>query len=197
MKIKLRNRPFTLLAGALLLGMVQTAGAEPVAPAGLLDKSTQDRAAMVFDPIVRYELIALRNATIHFHRFENAAASGWNVPVSGCVEHPELGGMGYHFGNLEFYMNGKVNLLEPEVLLYEPKPNGKLSLVGLEYVVPAFAWEGEGFPHIFGDKMTWMGGPVEGEGEGDWIRHVWLWKHNPAGMFADFNPRVNCNFADD
>jgi hypothetical protein len=22
--------------------------------------------------------------------------------------------------------------------------------------------------------------------------HVWLWKHNPEGMFAQFNPRVSC-----
>jgi hypothetical protein len=22
--------------------------------------------------------------------------------------------------------------------------------------------------------------------------HVWLWKHNPTGMFAEWNPNVRC-----
>ena len=25
--------------------------------------------------------------------------------------------------------------------------------------------------------------------------HAWLWQHNPAGMFEDFNPRVTCAHA--
>jgi len=23
--------------------------------------------------------------------------------------------------------------------------------------------------------------------------HVWLWKHNPAGMFAEWNPGLSCS----
>jgi hypothetical protein len=23
-------------------------------------------------------------------------------------------------------------------------------------------------------------------------RHVWLWAHNPAGMYEDWNPKVSC-----
>jgi hypothetical protein len=25
--------------------------------------------------------------------------------------------------------------------------------------------------------------------------HVWLWRDNPAGMFADWNPKVSCAHA--
>jgi hypothetical protein len=25
-----------------------------------------------------------------------------------------------------------------------------------------------------------------------WALHVWVWKHNPSGMFADWNPQVSC-----
>jgi hypothetical protein len=25
--------------------------------------------------------------------------------------------------------------------------------------------------------------------------HVWVWKHNPSGMFEDWNPTVNCDHA--
>jgi hypothetical protein len=28
-----------------------------------------------------------------------------------------------------------------------------------------------------------------------WALHVWLWKHNPSGLFADWNPNVSCEFA--
>jgi len=27
---------------------------------------------------------------------------------------------------------------------------------------------------------------------GFYIHHAWVWKHNPAGMFADWNPEVTC-----
>jgi hypothetical protein len=23
--------------------------------------------------------------------------------------------------------------------------------------------------------------------------HVWLWKHNPSGLFAPFNPEASCS----
>jgi hypothetical protein len=28
-----------------------------------------------------------------------------------------------------------------------------------------------------------------------WGLHVWLWKDNPNGIFADWNPVVTCNHA--
>ena len=31
---------------------------------------------------------------------------------------------------------------------------------------------------------------------GIWALHVWLWKHNPSGMFDDWNPNVTCDYAD-
>lgn len=32
---------------------------------------------------------------------------------------------------------------------------------------------------------------------GIWGLHAWVWKHNPDGMFADWNPEVSCEFADE
>jgi hypothetical protein len=26
-----------------------------------------------------------------------------------------------------------------------------------------------------------------------WGLHVWVWKHNPSGLFASWNPNVNCS----
>jgi hypothetical protein len=28
---------------------------------------------------------------------------------------------------------------------------------------------------------------------GFWIMHAWVWGHNPAGMFEDWNPEVTCS----
>jgi hypothetical protein len=27
---------------------------------------------------------------------------------------------------------------------------------------------------------------------GFYIQHVWVWRHNPAGMFVDWNPELSC-----
>lgn len=141
------------------------------------------------DALVQQELAALRLATAHYHRFENAQAAGWNLPVTDCVSNPPIGGMGYHFGHEAFYLDGEANLLEPEILLYEPLPNGRLKLVAVEYIVPLFAWQGEGTPQLFGRDMNWV------EVFQEWQLHVWVWKHNPDGIFEDWNPAVSCEHA--
>ena len=28
---------------------------------------------------------------------------------------------------------------------------------------------------------------------GFYILHAWVWGHNPAGMFVDWNPEVSCS----
>jgi len=139
---------------------------------------------------VNRELAAVRRVTAPLHRIEVANERGWDIPVTPCMEHPTEGGMGYHIGNMTYYLNGEANALEPEVLLYEPGPNGQMRLVGVEYVVPFFAWDGnpneDDPPQLFGRDMN-LNEALE-----QWELHVWLWKHNPKGMFADWNPRVSC-----
>lgn len=141
---------------------------------------------------VHGDLAALRQVTAKFHRFENAASAEY-VQVTDCKEHPTEGGMGYHYGNFEYYLDGEANLLEPEVLVYEPGPNGKLHLVAVEYLVPFFAWAGDPDvddpPQLFGQDMK------RDDAQGEWLLHVWIWKHNPSGMFADWNPEVSCEHA--
>jgi hypothetical protein len=143
---------------------------------------------------VNADLAAARSATVHLQRFENAAPAGWDLQVTPCMENPSLGGMGYHYGNLEYYFDGEANVLEPEILLYEPQSNGRLRLVALEYAVPFFAWESgdpevDDPPQLFGRDMN------RADERGQWELHVWLWKHNPSGLFEDWNPNVTCEHA--
>ena len=71
------------------------------------------------------------------------SGAGWSAPITPCLmaadlpSQPGSGAMGFHWGNLAFIQDGGVvNLLQPELLLYEPEKNGKLRFVGVEYIVP-------------------------------------------------------------
>lgn len=142
---------------------------------------------------VNADLAAARRATAHLQRFENAAAGGWDFQATDCKENPPLGGMGYHFGNFDFYLDGEVNPAEPEILLYEPQASGRLRLVAVEYAVPYFTWAGDPEvddpPQVFGRDMKRV------DEMGEFQLHVWLWKHNPSGLFEDWNPNVTCEHA--
>src|SRR5688500_14831936 len=81
------------------------------------------------------DIARLRDLTAPFQRFESAAAAGWGAQITGCFSDPTLGGMGFHYGNVDL-IDGTVDVLEPELLLYEPQKNGRLRLVAVEYIVP-------------------------------------------------------------
>ena len=150
---------------------------------------------------VQAELAQVRAATARFHRVEEAVAAGYelgwvngagNRIVAGCVSHPTAGAMGYHYFNAELMADNAVDAVEPEVLVYAPAADGGLKLVAVEWVVrsdksnPAGVSEA---PSVLGMEMHIL---VPPPGPAFWLTHAWVWQHNPAGMFADFNPEVSC-----
>ena len=137
---------------------------------------------------VQREIARLRNLTAPFHDFETAANAGWGTRLTPCFSHPDLGGMGYHYGNPAL-IDGRVDVLEPELLLYEPQKNGRLRLVAVEYIVPFTAWTAAEPPQLLGRSFH------RNEAFGLWVLHVWHFRHNPSGIFADWNPNVSCAFA--
>lgn len=148
-------------------------------------------AALTSAPVsgaVQREIAELRALTAPFHRFETAVQAGWDTRITECFSHPELGGMGYHYGNPD-YIDGRVDALEPELLLYEPQKNGNMRLVAVEYIVPFDAWTSSEPPQLFGQSFS------RNEAFGIWALHVWHERNNPRGMFADWNPKVTCDNA--
>ncbi len=132
------------------------------------------------------ELKELRDATVKFHDIEVARDAQWDTAITGCLAI-EAGAMGYHIANLGL-LDGVVNAAEPEALLYEPMQNGKMRLVGVEYIVPRPAWQGATPPVLYGQEYAYVPAfDVYG-------LHVWLWRDNPDGMFAPWNPKVSCEF---
>jgi len=144
-------------------------------------------------------LAQVRRATARFHLVEGAVDAGYELGyvngsgvriITGCVAHPTAGGMGYHYFNKALIDDLTVDPLKPEGLVYAPDPNGKLQLAAVEYVVPGLASNPPGVsepPTVFGSKMVILVPAV-----GFHTLHAWVWRHNPAGMFAHWNPEVAC-----
>jgi hypothetical protein len=162
-------------------------------------------AVVVMIPTVAYadagreELAEVRQVTAQFHRVEAATEAGYelgyvngagNRIISGCIAHPTAGAMGYHYFNKELVDDLVVDVRKPEGLVYASGPAGQLKLVAVEYVVPGPNSNPPGVsepPSVLGMEMHILVPAV-----GFYIMHAWVWRHNPAGMFADWNPDVTC-----
>lgn len=134
------------------------------------------------------ELNQVRRATSAFFNFDVAVAAKWDTAISPCVESP-MGGMGFHIANLDQLDNGTLSLLRPEVLLYAPTEDGSMEFLGVEYIVPAPEWTADEPPQILGQSLHFN------PAQNIWALHVWIGRDNPAGIFADWNPEVSCQFA--
>lgn len=136
------------------------------------------------------DLAALRALTARFHDVERAKAAGWDVLVPDCRDNPPVGGMGWHYLN-PAYIGLDLDVLEPQVLIYEPQRNGQMRFVGAEYLIPFDLLPSEAEPPVL------MGQAFEQNfGDNVWMLHVWVGRHNPDGMFATWNPNVSCQYAD-
>jgi hypothetical protein len=102
------------------------------------------------------------------------------------------GAMGVHFVNMSL-VGPTLDPLKPQVLIYEPLPDGKLQLAAAEWFMPYS--KGMKPPQLFGHAFygPMMGHyPVMPKELVHYDLHVWLWKHNPAGTFSPTNPDVKC-----
>jgi hypothetical protein len=89
----------------------------------------------------------------------------------------------------------------PSILIYEPQADGSLQLVAVENLVFRWAWREAGNkkpPSYQGVPYDLMQDDPDTKVdeahmfEPHYDRHVWLFRHNPNGTFAQFNPRVSC-----
>ena len=139
-----------------------------------------------FDANVRRDVETLRNATKAFKELAAAEAAGYPTKLNMCVSDSTMGGMGYHLIDRKLW-DEKLEIEHPEMLIYAPVGDGKVELVGVEYVVPyKFHPATEKAPRLFGQELKrW-------DQFNYWEIHVWAWRRNAAGLFADWNPSVKC-----
>jgi hypothetical protein len=181
-----------VLAVVLLPTIAFAGGDAPADPA-----ATHDHAA--HNAGLEDELAEVRRATARFHRVEEVIDAGYelgwvngsgNRIITGCVSHPTAGAMGYHYFHPALMADLTVDPLKPEALVYAPTRDGGLKLVAVEWIARGPNTNPPGVsqpPSVLGMQMHILVPAV-----GFYLTHAWLWRHNPAGMFADWNPKVSC-----
>ena len=127
------------------------------------------------------DLERARQATAAYHDQGKATDAGYQKFLP-CFDDG-VAGMGQHYVNFAL-MDATVDAAAPEALVYEVTPSGE-KLVAVEYLVPYTAWASNlPAPSLFGKAFG------RHDDLGLWALHAWLWKPNPDGMHADFNPSV-------
>ena len=138
----------------------------------------------------------VRRATSRYRDINVALAEEW-VQGTPCVSGPNEGAMGVHFVKPERIGDGALDADEPEALIYEPLPGGRLRLVGVEFIVLASDWEAAhpegGTPALEGHLTNFVDAPNRYGLPAFYELHVWAWEHNPKGNFADWNTDVSCD----
>ena len=133
------------------------------------------------------DLGRLRAAGAQFQNIDTATGDEYSQ-ITGCMVDPMgSGGMGFHYAKADAF-DGVVDPVAPKALLYEPDSNGRLRLVAVEFIVPYTVASREGpAPRLFEQDF------VHNDDFQIWMLHAWIWKNNPAGTFATWNPNVNCD----
>lgn len=166
------------------------------------------------------DLAAVHAATERFRDVKIALAEGY-MPAPGSMceaasmmgRSSDLGAMGVHYFRPDLLgitapPNPRVDgtgthtdFTKPAILIYEPQANGSLELVAVENLVFIKAWEAAGNnapPSFHGKPFDRMeDDPATPADEAHMFEphydlHVWLYRDNPNGLFAQFNPKVSC-----
>jgi hypothetical protein len=136
----------------------------------------------------------VRDATAPFRDVRNVPA-GYE-PALGCVSGPLTGAMGVHFINPPLVGDAMLDPAHPEALIYESR-DGATRLVGVEFIVLFDVWhETHGLqdpPTVEGQLLHFTETPNRFGLPAFYELHVWAWRENPLGTFADWNSRVSCD----
>ena len=169
---------------------------------------------------VAAEIEKVRIATLKYQDVKVALAEGFIAdPTGGCISAAgaglpaKWGAMGIHYLNPKLLkishskprVDGKAtntDFLKPSILLYEPRADGSMKLVGVENLVFLNAWKSSGnlAPPMFAgrpydtmaDNSSTAGDEAHGF-EPHHDQHVYFKKMaNPEHQLMPFNPNVSC-----
>jgi hypothetical protein len=136
----------------------------------------------------------VRESTARFRDVSVAVAEGYALQF-GCVSGPDAGAMGMHYVNGALVADPALDPTRPELLVYEPLPDGRLRLVAADYLVIADAWHARqaATPELMGQLFHLFESPNRFGLPAFYTLHVWAWKENPNGTFVNWNPKVSCD----
>jgi hypothetical protein len=138
----------------------------------------------------------VREATRRFFDVRRAVAEDYQL-MFGCVSGPDDGAMGLHYVNMALVGDPALDPLRPEIVIYEPLPNGGRRLIGADYLVFAKDWHtanGAGnTPKLMGQLMHLIESPNRYGLDAFYTLHVWAWKPSPTGAFVNWHSDVSCD----
>ncbi len=139
------------------------------------------------------QLDALRAVLATYEDVDAALETGFER-FGDCMSGPQ-GAQGIHYTHGGRIGDPTLDVTRPEVLMYEPRTDGSLRLIGAEYLVFQQDWHDAGHeapPVLLGREFTLNTTLLD---EPFYALHVWVWQHNPLGLFANWNPLVRCDDA--
>jgi hypothetical protein len=136
----------------------------------------------------------VRDATERFKDVAVAEKEGYAL-MFGCVSGPDYGAMGLHYVNLGLVGDKVLDPARPEIVIYEPQPNGRLKLVGADFLIFAADWHAtnDATPQLGGQLMHLFESPNRFGLPDFYTLHVWAWKDNPTGTFSNWHANVSCD----
>ena len=129
----------------------------------------------------------VRAANGRFKDVSVAVAEGY-APIP-CASGVDGGAMGIHYVNGNYLKDAAPDIKRPQAVMYEPTPDGNMTLVAVEYITF------KGPASLEGQLFNFNGAPNRYGLDPFYELHVWAWKANPRGAFADMNPNVTCDHA--
>ena len=137
----------------------------------------------------------VRDATRRFQDIRQAEAEAYHL-LFGCVSGPDDGAMGLHYVNMALVVDPALDPKRPEIVIYEPTPNGKLRLIGADFLVTKARWEelhkDGSTPQLGGQLLHLFEAPNRFGLPDFYTLHVWAWKESPTGMFVNWHANVSC-----
>ena len=136
----------------------------------------------------------VRDATARFHDVAVAEREGYFLQF-GCVSGSDFGAMGMHFVNFPLVEDGELDATRPEIVIYEPQPDGSLQLIGADYLVLAEKWHAQhdSPPELMGQLFHRFEAPNRFGLPAFYTLHVWAWKPSPTGTFVNWHAHVSCD----
>ena len=161
----------------LLVGLLTTVACASAGGPGAIETAPSRVAA---------DLVSLRRATARFHSLDSAVTAGYPRDVPQCLVHEHHGAMGYHHLNRANLVRD-IEIAKPQILLYERMADSSYRLNGVEFILPYRLWPRDSVaPVLMGRAMH------QEDSLKFWYLHVWAWRENPDGVFANFHPDVTC-----
>jgi hypothetical protein len=136
----------------------------------------------------------VRESTERFRDVSVAEAEGYTL-MFGCVSGPDSGAMGMHFVKPSLIGDDVLDPTRPEIVIYEPLSNGRLRLIGADFLMLKDVWDAKhpAPPELMGQLFHLFEAPNRFGLPAFYTLHVWAWKENPTGTFVNWHSKVSCD----